>query len=114
MIFMSEAPLEIQCRDVKQLQDANADVVLIDCREPNEVAISAIAAARLIPMDEFPGRLAELTGHEADQIVVYCHLGGRSLRVARWLRQQGFARAQSMAGGIDQWAEQIEPGMARY
>ena len=49
-----------------------------------------------------------------DRIVVYCHLGGRSHRVATWLREQGFAQAQSMAGGIDQWAAEIEPGMARY
>jgi rhodanese-related sulfurtransferase len=34
--------------------------------------------------------------------------------VARWLREQGFAKAQSMAGGIEQWADEIEPGMAKY
>jgi adenylyltransferase/sulfurtransferase len=107
-------PLEISVAAVRDLRTSGQPVLLIDCRELNEVSIAAMADARLIPMDDFPGRLAELTGHEADQIVVYCHLGGRSLRVTRWLRQQGFARAQSMAGGIDQWAEQIEPGMARY
>jgi rhodanese-related sulfurtransferase len=45
---------------------------------------------------------------------VHCHHGGRSLRVVRWLREQGFSRAQSMAGGIDQWAVDIDPSLPRY
>jgi adenylyltransferase/sulfurtransferase len=65
-------------------------------------------------MGELPARLGELGDSKQQQVVVYCHLGGRSLRVAQWLRQQGFTRAQSMAGGIDQWAEKIEAGMPRY
>jgi rhodanese-related sulfurtransferase len=46
--------------------------------------------------------------------VIHCHKGGRSYRVANWLRQQGFPKAQSMAGGITEWAESIEPGMPTY
>jgi rhodanese-related sulfurtransferase len=40
--------------------------------------------------------------------------GGRSLRVAHWLTQQGFTNVKSMAGGIDQWAIQIDPALPRY
>jgi rhodanese-related sulfurtransferase len=89
-------------------------VVLLDCREPEEHAIASITGARLLPMSEMADRLAELAGLEARRIVVYCHLGGRSLHVATWLHQQGFPHAQSMAGGIDQWAVDVEPGMPRY
>jgi hypothetical protein len=39
---------------------------------------------------------------------------GRSLRVANGLRGLGFETAQRMAGGIDQWASEIEPGLPRY
>jgi rhodanese-related sulfurtransferase len=46
--------------------------------------------------------------------VVHCHHGGRSLRVAHWLREQGFANAQSMAGGIDRWSQEIDPSVPRY
>jgi rhodanese-related sulfurtransferase len=31
-----------------------------------------------------------------------------------WLRNQGFTRAASMTGGIDQWATDIDPTIARY
>jgi adenylyltransferase/sulfurtransferase len=112
--FMPEIPLEISGADVKRLRDEGGDVVLLDCREPEEHTIAAIAGARLMPMSTITERLGELTGQKDARLVVFCHLGGRSLRVATWLRQQGFAGAQSMAGGIDQWAVEIEPGMPRY
>jgi len=65
-------------------------------------------------MSEIQNRLAELETHRDDDIVIHCHHGGRSLRVANWLRQQGFSKAQSMAGGIDQWAVEIDPSLPRY
>jgi rhodanese-related sulfurtransferase len=110
----SAVPIEISCQETAALRAAGGSVVMVDCRESDEAAICSIADARLLPMSEFADRVAELAGREQDRIVVYCHKGGRSYRVANWLRQQGFAQAQSMAGGIDQWAVEIEPGMARY
>jgi rhodanese-related sulfurtransferase len=55
-----------------------------------------------------------LSAYREQPIVVHCHHGGRSLRVARWLREQGFRRAQSMSGGIEQWAVEIDSTLARY
>jgi rhodanese-related sulfurtransferase len=65
-------------------------------------------------MSEFTERLGDLEPHRNTRIVVHCHHGGRSLRVATWLRQQGFPQAQSMAGGIDQWSQEIDPTVPRY
>ena len=111
---MPEIPLEISGVDAKRLHDEGGDLILLDCREPDEQRIAAIAGARLMPMSTITERLGELSGQQDARLVVFCHLGGRSLRVALWLRQEGFAGAQSMADGIDQWALEIEPGMARY
>ncbi len=107
-------PIEVSVPEVKGLLDAGGDFLFIDCREPDEHAIAAIEGAQLLPMSTLAERISELAGNEDRRVVIHCHKGGRSLRVANWLRQQGFARAQSMAGGIDQWATDIEPGMARY
>ena len=68
----------------------------------------------LIPMRTIPERLADLEPHRSGRIVVHCHHGVRSLRVARFLRERGFAIAQSMAGGIEAWAVEIDPAMPRY
>lgn len=107
-------PLEITPAEVAALRTGGGDFMLLDCREPDEAEICAIDGAQLLPMSEIVDRVGELAGREAERIVVHCHKGGRSYRAANWLRQQGFANAQSMAGGIDQWAVEIEPGMARY
>jgi adenylyltransferase/sulfurtransferase len=113
-MYPSNEPLELSVQDVRTLRDGGEDFLLIDCREPDEHAIAAFDGALLLPMSEIAGRVAELEGQEHRRIVVHCHLGGRSLRVAAWLREQGFPRAQSMAGGIDQWAAEIDTTMARY
>ncbi|MBI3466010.1 MAG: rhodanese [Planctomycetes bacterium] len=110
----ASVPLEIDCRAVKARLDAGDDLVFVDCREPSEHEIVRIDGASLLPMSQFAARIGELEPHRDRPIVIHCHHGGRSLQVAAWLRQRGFAQAQSMAGGIDRWAGEIEPGMARY
>jgi len=107
-------PLEIDCHALKARLDEGADLLLIDCRERDEYQIVRIQGARLLPMSEIADRLAELAEHRQRTIVVHCHHGQRSLRVARWLRQQGFAAAQSLAGGIDAWAQVVDPALPRY
>ena len=46
--------------------------------------------------------------------MVYCHHGARSLQAVLWLRQQGFGGAINLSGGVDAWAELVEPDLARY
>ena len=106
--------IEITCAQVKQKLDEGEEFVFLDCREQKEYDLVAIEGARLLPMSELEARHEELADHKDDPIVIHCHHGGRSLRVANWLRSQGFSQAQSMAGGIDVWAQEIEPGMTRY
>lgn len=113
---MAELPLEVSCQDVQRLlADGDGQPwLLLDCREPDEHATAAIDGAVLIPMGELPDRVGELSGREQQRIVVHCHGGVRSLRVAQWLRNQGFPQAQSMAGGIDAWSLEIDPSVPRY
>lgn len=107
-------PWEISCRDVERLQQTGEPFLLVDCREREEYEIANIPGAVLIPMSELEQRIGELNGQQADRIIVHCHHGGRSLRVARWLRMQQFEQAQSMAGGIDGWSTEIDANVPRY
>jgi hypothetical protein len=36
------------------------------------------------------------------------------MRATLWLRQQGYAKTQSMRGGIDLWSEMIDASVPRY
>jgi molybdopterin/thiamine biosynthesis adenylyltransferase/rhodanese-related sulfurtransferase/molybdopterin converting factor small subunit len=105
--------LEISVEElVRERQDKGDDLVLIDVREPHEWEISHIDGARLIPLGQLPDRLGELDGHS--EIVTHCHHGARSMKALEILKGAGFSKVRSLAGGIDAWAERIEPGMPRY
>jgi len=108
-------PFEIPAAEVKAKLDAGESLALIDVREPSEHAIASIEGAELIPMNTVPLRLAELDARaEAGTLIVFCHHGIRSLNVVNWLRGQGVAACQSMAGGIDVWSAMIDPRVPRY
>ena len=49
-----------------------------------------------------------------DRIVLYCYKGKRSLQALEKLREAGFSKLHSLAGGIDRWAEEVDPEMPRY
>lgn len=89
-------------------------LLLLDCRTPEEHATAKIAGAMLLPMQELPERVAEIEAWRDKPIVVHCHHGMRSLRVAKWLREQGFTLAQSMQGGIDAWSTDVDSAVPRY
>lgn len=106
-------PLEISVRETKQwLDDAAKPTHLIDVREPYETQICKIDGAELIPMRQIPESIASLP--QDKHLLIYCHHGGRSLRVVEYLRGQGFKAATNVGGGIHAWAGEIEPGMLRY
>src|SRR5688500_3452865 len=114
---MSSKPLsqmEVECQTVKQKLDAGDEFLFVDCREQDEYDLVRIEGTKLIPMSEFQKRVDELKDYKDGEIVVHCHHGGRSLQITRWLRQQGYENVKSLAGGIDLWAEEIDPALARY
>jgi adenylyltransferase/sulfurtransferase len=106
------ANIEITPREVKSMLDRGEKFLFVDVREKWEFDTSWIEGAVLLPMREIPANLAKF--EQADQIILFCHHGIRSLDAAAWLRSQDVAGAKSMAGGIDRWSAEIDPGVARY
>jgi len=86
---------------------------LIDVREPWELARAAVPGAFPMPMGEIPAR-AHQELEPDEPLLILCHHGVRSLNVAVWLRNQGFANAQSIRGGIAAWASEVDPSVGRY
>jgi rhodanese-related sulfurtransferase len=97
-------------------QDASATPLVLDVREPWELQVASVAPAGFelaaIPMNTVPARLGELDPERP--VAVLCHHGARSQRVAMFLAQNGFSRVANIAGGIDAWSAQRDPGVPRY
>jgi len=85
---------------------------LIDVREPHELSISRIKQAELIPLGEFAARIHELD--PSQEIVLLCRTGTRSARALQLLYGAGFQNAYNLRGGINAWAEKIDPSLPRY
>lgn len=86
--------------------------LLLDVREDWEVQLASIAGALHIPMNLIPLRMSELPDDQP--IVTVCHHGVRSYQVGLYLANAGFEQVQSLKGGVEDWASEIDPAMAHY
>lgn len=104
---MSPTALAAWLADAARMQP-----VLLDVREPSEFEICRIEGSLLMSMGTVPARAAELDP-DAETVVI-CHHGGRSAQVGMFLERQGFSNVINLAGGVAEWARQVDPGMAQY
>ena len=102
---------QITVKELKRRIDAGEDVYILDVREPWENKLAQIGG-KLIPQNEVPQRLAEIDRER--EVIVHCHGGVRSQRIAEFLKQQGYPRVINLAGGILAWADEIDPKMQKY
>ncbi len=109
----AEEPLPtMTVQELKTKIDSKEPFVLIDVREPFEYDISRIPGSKLIPLGELASRMSELDS--ADEIVLQCKSGARSGRALKLLREAGFSKAVNLEGGIEAWADQIDPSVPKY
>lgn len=94
-----------------QADPTRAAPVLVDVREGWEREICAIEGSQALPLHELSHRVGELPRER--ELVIVCHTGQRSAMVTRWLSQQGY-RAHNLAGGVEAWAQTVDPAMRRY
>ncbi len=95
------------------LADASREPpLLLDVREPWEVALCRIDGSRSVPRGQVPARADEL---DVDRpVVCICHHGGRSLQVAAWLAARGAGDVRNLTGGVAAWAQQVDPSFPTY
>jgi rhodanese-related sulfurtransferase len=103
---------EMKVKELKRRLDAHEPVVVLDVRDQWETALARLDHAVHIPMEEIELRTEELDPNA--ETVVYCHHGVRSAAVAEYLARLGFDKVWNLEGGIDQWANQVDPRMKRY
>lgn len=110
---------ELSVQEVDAMRKAGESLTLLDVREVQEyvvsiagddviqVPLSDIAAQQL---DAIPPELA----NKEQAIAVYCHHGMRSAQAVMWMMQNGWTNVKNVDGGIDAWANEIDPSVGTY
>ena len=102
---------QVSPKDLKKRIDAGEDLFILDVREPFEYQIANIGGV-LIPQNDVPKRIGEIDRNR--EIVVQCKSGGRSQRIAEYLKQSGFPTVSNLAGGILAWSDEVDPKVPKY
>ena len=97
---------------LKEMMNRGEPFILLDVREEWEYQMVHLENAISIPFGELLKRFREIK--PGNKIVIYCHRGMRSLDAAFLLQQLGFKSVKRLLGGIDRWAEEIDPQILRY
>ncbi|HZW34404.1 MAG TPA: molybdopterin-synthase adenylyltransferase MoeB [Isosphaeraceae bacterium] len=108
----SAALEEITPKELKSLLDHGERPLILDVRNPEEIAICRIAGSTVIPLPELPARLGELDA--GTPIVVHCKSGVRSAKAITLLQAAGFARLKNLKGGILAWIQEVDPSLPSY
>ena len=102
---------EIDPIELKRRLSKGDKPLIVDVREPWEIASASLTGTVNIPMGDIPSRRGELDPER--ETIIMCHHGVRSAQVAMYLTRNGFGRILNLAGGIDAWSE-IDPSVPRY
>ena len=103
---------EITVQELKARRDRGEAPLVLDVREEWELQLARIPDVVHLPMNQIPARLAELSPET--ETIVMCHAGGRSMRVAHFLANQGFSNVANLTGGIAAWSQSVDATVPQY
>ncbi len=108
----SVVDFDISPAEVARRAAAGEAFTLLDVRREHELLLAKLPGALCIPLHELPRRLGEIPRDRP--VYALCHAGQRSAAATTLLRDQGFVAARNIAGGIDAWSREVDPGVPRY
>jgi rhodanese-related sulfurtransferase len=100
---------EMSVQEINERIAAGENITLVDVREPAELDISQIKGALHIPMSQLDQRQAEIPRDQP--VVVFCRSGVRSLRAIKDLQAADYTNLSNMLGGINAWAQEVDPSI---
>ena len=107
-----EDSFELSPLEFKKALEQDPAAVLVDVREQYEWDICYIDGARLLPTSSFDPATSELD--KDAPIYLYCYKGQRSMTALKELWNAGYKNLKNLKGGIDIWAEEVDPDMPQY
>jgi rhodanese-related sulfurtransferase len=97
---------------LKSLLDEGRDVQIIDIRESHEVESGNLGGSH-IPMAEVMDRIDEI--RKDCPVVVHCKSGSRASAMVFALQsEKGLENVYNLEGGLEAWAEKIDPQITVY
>jgi rhodanese-related sulfurtransferase len=103
---------EISVQELKARRARGENPLVIDVREDWELQLARIPDVVHVPMNQIPARLADFSPQTETNVM--CHAGGRSMRVAQFLANQGFTKVLNLSGGIAAWSDHVDATVPHY
>jgi molybdopterin/thiamine biosynthesis adenylyltransferase/rhodanese-related sulfurtransferase len=103
MIEENKKASEISIEETHRFIQNGEQIILLDVREEEEIALGYIKGAIFIPMDELKEKTETLLPEKDIPVIIYCTVGIRSLSAVKILKEMGYTTAFSMAKGIEAW-----------
>jgi len=103
---------DISVEELKARRDRGENPLVIDVREDWELQLASLPDVVHVPMNQLAARLSEFSRDV--ETIVMCHAGGRSMRVAQFLSNQGFTNVANLSGGISAWSESVDATVPQY
>ncbi len=98
--MLTSAP-HVEAVGIEALPLRDPETLLLDVREPDEYLHGHVPGAVNLPQADLASRLHELPRDR--RLLLICEYGMRSLRAAQFLRQMGYERVATVAGGTAAW-----------
>ncbi|MDB6038547.1 MAG: molybdopterin-synthase sulfurylase [Verrucomicrobiales bacterium] len=98
--------------ELKQLVLKGTPVRLLDIRSREEWDGARIEGSVLFSQEVLQEMLMRWPKEET--VVIYDHLGKRSMDAAAYFLGHGFSNVRSLSGGIDAWSTEADPNVRRY
>ena len=93
---------EIEVSELHELlSDSQNKLDIFDVRSTNEVSSGTIPQARHMPLHVIPSLVVELT--DETPIILFCHMGVRSMQACQYLQNAGFDNVFTLRGGFKAW-----------
>ena len=107
-----DAKVLISPKELAELLQQDKSVKLVDVRSREEFEAVNIAGSVLLSQDVMRELMA--SGSNTNPIVVIDHAGKNGLDAAAYFMGHGLQNVRCLRGGIDAWAQEVDPKMRRY
>ena len=107
-----DAKIFIEPKELAELRGQDPSVRLVDVRSREEFEAVNIAGSVLLSQDVMRQVMGD--GSNTKPLVVIDHAGKNGLDAAAYFMGHGLQNVRCLRGGIDAWAQEVEPAMRRY